>query len=316
MPVLTVIIPTFRRLEGLHLATMSVFAQTGIDAFNLIIVDNDPDGGARQTAERLHVAAPPHVHLRYVHEPDAGVANARNAAVDAADTPLIAFLDDDMTAPPDWLAGLLACRARFPAAVTFGPVSAVLPEGVIAHADYLRRFFSRLSLAPTGFTTQSWGCGNSLVDLQRLPPQRPVFDASTNETGGEDDMLFARVRRAGGQFAWCAEAPTFEHVPVSRATLTYTLRRAMSYGRGPVTMARKATPPNWFAVGGWMIVGACKFVVNGAIYAVKFLRRAPDRAEYLDRAARGFGKIFWWQDLRFYGASRLSPAPETARADD
>lgn len=307
----TVIIPTFRRPDGLNLAVRSVFAQSGCGAFDLLIVDNDPAASARNRFEQLRQSAPVTISLRYLHEPNPGVANARNCAIEAARTSLIAFLDDDQTAPPHWLARLLDAHAQFPAAVVFGPVLARLPDDVEDHQDYFRGFFSRQDDAPAGYIAKSFGCGNALLDLSRLPPQRPLFDPKTNETGGEDDTLFRRVREAQGKFVWAPDADVSEHVPADRAQLSYTLKRAMSYGAGPITQARRASPPNWPLVVGWMLVGAYKIIVNTALFIVKSAFDPAGRVVHLDRAARGLGKILWWQNLRFYGQARLeTPAAE------
>ncbi len=302
----TVVIPTFRRLDGLSAAVQSVFAQENCAPFALLIVDNDPQASAKQTIESLRAKTPASITLNYLHEPNPGVANARNCAIDAVESPLIAFLDDDQTAPPHWLARLLDAQARFPAAVIFGPVLARLPDQTVQHQAYFRDFFSRLNDEPTGYSEKSFGCGNALLDLTKLPQQRPLFDPKTNETGGEDDTLFRRVREAGGKFAWASDAEVFEHVPADRAQLSYTLKRAMSYGAGPITQARRASPPNWLAVAGWMGVGAYKIAVNIALFIVKSVFNPHNRIVHLDRAARGLGKILWWQNLRFYGEARLS----------
>ena len=60
--------------------------------------------------------------MHYVHEPAAGVANARNAGMTQATGGLIAFLDDDEEASPGWLAALIEAQRRFDADVVFGPV--------------------------------------------------------------------------------------------------------------------------------------------------------------------------------------------------
>lgn len=301
----TVIIPTFRRPDSLARAVRSVFRQSDCPPFELIVADNDPGGGARAGMLELADEAPASVTCRYLHVPEPGVANVRNAALDAASSRLIAFLDDDQSAPDGWLAAFLANARMYPAAVTFGPVDALLPSSDQPHADYLTNFFSRRPDQTTGFSDASFGCGNSLVNLDLIPPARPVFDSRTNETGGEDDLLFGRVRASNGKFAWCAQAPVFEHVPSERATLDYTLKRAIAYGQGPITMARRSTPPNWPLVAGWMVVGVYKVVINGALYVGGWLTGRPDRAHHLDRAARGLGKLIWWQSFQFYGAARL-----------
>jgi succinoglycan biosynthesis protein ExoM len=300
-PLVTVVIPSFRRPTDLSLAMDSLFAQTGAGAFHITVVDNDPSGSAMPVADAARARLPSGVTLDLVHEPDPGVANARNAAIKHVRTRLIAFLDDDQTASPDWLAQLLASHARYPAAVTFGPVQAVLPDPTVDHAGYLQQFFSRPNISASGYTNRSFGCGNSLIDLDLLPKERPLFDARTNETGGEDDFLFGRVRASGGKFAWCAEAAVFERVPASRAHLGYTLRRAIGYGQGPITSARHKSPPDWLAVMFWMGVGLAKLLGHGCRYAVGWIVREQNRAFHLDQAARGFGKLIWWVQMRFYG---------------
>ncbi|MEZ5954523.1 MAG: glycosyltransferase family 2 protein [Hyphomonas sp.] len=302
---IAVIIPTFRRNAGLEQAVRSAFAQQSCPPFEILIVDNDPDGGAKTCADKLAGEAPDTVKFSYAHEPRPGVANARNMAIDSTSARLIAFLDDDQSATPNWLSGLLSAHKLFPAAVTFGPIETQLPNVTRHHREYFSSFFARKEDRATGYLDYAYGCGNSLLDLDLLPTFRPLFDSSMNEVGGEDDILFREVKRTGGKFAWAADAWAYEHVPEDRATLSYTLKRALAYGQGPVTLARKQSPPNYLLIAFWMAVGLYKMVLNGLIFGALWLFRSEDRATYLDRAARGAGKLLWWQELRFYGAARL-----------
>ncbi len=301
-------IPTFRRPAALATAIESVLRQEGVPAFDLLVVDNDPDMSARAVFDEFCTRAPVSVRMLYVSEPRPGVSNARNAAIDNTSCRLVAFLDDDQSAAPGWLAAYLRAAASYPAAVTFGPVDTLLPDEVKAHKSYFRAFFSRTHSGGSGYCSESYGCGNSLLDLDLIPLSRPMFDAAMNETGGEDDMLFKRVREAGGRFAWCADAVANEHVPAFRATLAYTLKRSLAYGQGPITLARKRQPPNYPAIGLWMLVGLAKAASNSVLYVGKWLVRAEDRAINLDRAARGAGKLIWWVKLRFYGQTSVEAA--------
>lgn len=311
-PAVTVIIPTLRRPAGLAKAVESLFAQKdlGSRSFHILVVDNDPDGAAAGICRELAVAAPSHIHLRYVAEPEPGVANARNAGLAAAETRLIAFLDDDQSAAPGWLAGLLAFHTRCPAAVTFGPVETALPPGSGVHSAYFNAFFARTAGATSGHIDTWYGCGNSLFDLDFCPLERPVFDTKTNETGGEDDMAFSAIHEAGGRFAWCAEAPVTEHVTAARARLGYTLRRAYAYGQGPSTLAwRRRAYGRLF---GWMLVGAGQTGLFGTVSALQWVMRRPGRAHWYDRTARGLGKLFWFHAVRFYGTASLHGRPTCA----
>ena len=299
----TVMIPTQRRLDGLAVAARSVLAQLGVDftVLELVVVDNDQVPSARATVADLADQAPFPVH--YVHEPRPGVAHARNAGMARASGELIAFLDDDEEAPAGWLAALLAAQARYEADVVFGPVRARAPASVTRHRDYLERFFSREGPAQAGIIDHYYGCGDSLLRRAALPDPVAQFAVERNHIGGEDDMLFGHMRAGGARFAWEPAAWVWEDPVPDRLSLDYTIRRAFAYGQGPSAHCAAASPPDRLGVARWMAVGVVQSALFGLVAGFKWLTRAGDRADWLDRAARGLGKTLWWGPFKihFYG---------------
>jgi glycosyltransferase involved in cell wall biosynthesis len=307
---ISIIIPTQRRLEGLARAARSVFVQAGVDAatLELVVVDNDQTPSAAGVAKTLADEAP--FPVRYVHEPAAGVANARNAGMTESQGELIAFLDDDEEAPGDWLAALVSAQRRYEADVVFGPVHARADWDKVGNRLYLERFFSRLGPDESGPIDHYYGCGDSLVRRGALPdPDRP-FSAIRNHIGGEDDLLFGAMQRAGARFAWAADAWVWEDPAPERLKLRYTALRAFAYGQG--ASAHCAAAGDRLGVARWMVLGVAQALAFGAYAAVKWLLRSPSFAFSLDRAARGLGKTLWWKPfkIRFYGLA----APTVARA--
>ncbi|MEL6860500.1 MAG: glycosyltransferase family 2 protein [Pseudomonadota bacterium] len=313
---INVIVPTFNRPDGLLRAVRSLFTQSLSETgFNLIIVDNTPSATAASAIAQLRTECPSTITLITLHEPNAGVANARNTAMSAVEGNLVAFLDDDQSAPRDWLEQFLAAYNAHPAACTFGPVRTVLPQGVTQHTLYFERFFAREPDLPSGYIETSYGCGNALIDFAQIDGGAPWFDVRMNEMGGEDDLLFSRIERSGGRFAWAGAAPVFEHPPEERVTLAYTLRRAFSYGQAPLTLALKSTPKRYERVPVWMAIGAAKALWHGLQWGALTLVRHKGRAFQLDLAIRGLSKIVWWVDLKFYGVAALKRSetgPDTA----
>jgi cellulose synthase/poly-beta-1,6-N-acetylglucosamine synthase-like glycosyltransferase len=298
-------IPTQRRPVGLATAVRSTFRQRGVDParLELVIVDNDARPSAEPLVAALAAEAP--FPVRYVHEPAAGVANARNAALAAASGELIAFLDDDEEAAPGWLAALVEAQRRYGADVVFGPVQARAPQAVLRHRQYLEAFFSREGPAEAGVIAHFYGCGDSLVRRAALPHPTAPFPTNRNETGGEDDYLFAEMKRAGARFAWSPDALVFEDPVPERLTLNYTMQRAFAYGQGPSYGCASSDPPDWLGVARWMAIGLAQAGVFGLFAAFQWLRRAPHRAFALDRTMRGLGKMFFGPLFaqKFYGRS-------------
>jgi succinoglycan biosynthesis protein ExoM len=292
-------------------AVRSALAQTGLarTQLELLVVDNDETPSARAGLAAL--AATAGFPVRYVHVPESGVANARNAGVAAARGALIAFLDDDEEAPSGWLAALADAQTWFDADVVFGPVVARLPDDVTRHRGYLQRFFSRAGPAETGLLPHYFGCGDSLLRRAALPGPAP-FAASANQTGGEDDRLFRVMQAAGARFAWAPEAWVWEDPSPERLTLRYALRRAFAFGQGVTWMCARGARPNPAAVAGWMAVGLIQATLFGLAAAGAWLVGAPQRAAMLDRAARGLGKLLWGDafKIQFYGVG----APRRAGA--
>ncbi len=306
-PLLSVIMPTFDRPENLVRAVRSLFSQTCLRrmGFTLILVDNTPGHTAMASIKALRSECPDMITLISLHEPNPGVANARNAAMRAAKTDLIAFLDDDQTAPPDWLEALLEAYAQCQAIATFGPVITKLPDPDCLHADYFRHFFARDPGHDSGYIDEYYGCGNALIDFAQIPGGPPWFDTKMNETGGEDDMLFRRIKPLGKSYAWAGDAHVFEQPLESRLNLHYTLRRAFSYGQGPVTLAYLASPRRYLSMLYWICVGCVKTPLYAGLWCLLFLARKPGHVTALDQMFRGLGKIIWFIDVQSYGQSAL-----------
>ena len=310
---ISIIIPTFQRPAGLLLAARSMFKQTMLDKApcTLIIVDNDPGASAREAIETLRAEAPDTLRVIAEHEPAAGVANARNRAMDLVDTDLIAFLDDDQSAESaEWLEKLYDMYLELKPAVVFGPVSTVLPDDIAKHRDYFARFFGRVDRSKRGYIDHFHGCSNTLIDVTSMPTQRPIFDPDTNDVGGEDDLLFMAIQAKGGRFAWEPAADISEHVARKRLSLKYTLKRAFVYGQGPCTEA--LIERNYLKLVLWMAIGAGKFLLHGTRGTIGYLFKSERSAEQIDLAMRGLSKVIFWKRIPLYGAPALVPAQKSA----
>lgn len=92
----------------------------------IIIVDNDPEGGARDVVASFDFGAG--TSLRYYQESARNISLARNRAVKEAAGRWLAMIDDDEFASEDWLENLMRAAADYDADVVFGPVLPVFEE--------------------------------------------------------------------------------------------------------------------------------------------------------------------------------------------
>jgi hypothetical protein len=299
---IAVVIPTLRRPESLDRTLRSLALQQGVAALieQVVVVDNSPEGSARQVAEGWGAALP----VVFVHEPHPGVATARNAGLAVVTAPYVAFLDDDEEAPPHWLGALLATHKAFEADVTFGPWRGQAAGAPKWKRPYLDAFFSRIGPDASGLTGERYGCGNSMMTrATTLAGPRP-FDPAYDEVGGEDDRLYQALDRKGARFAWAAEAWVWEHAPAHRCRVGYTLRRAFSFGQTPTTDC--AHVGDWMGVARWMAIGTAQTAVYGLIAGVLWAVGSEGRLAMTDRAVRGLGKVIWWVTPKFYGQAEVA----------
>ena len=195
----------------------------------LIIADNDDNPSAEPLVRRL--AQTLGLDCLYVHAPARNIAVARNACLDAATAPLMAFIDDDEIATQEWLGSLLTSHRASMADVTFGPIRAVYPAqpAWLQQADMhsIRPTISKSGEIITGYTS------NVMIDRARLGERLTAcrFDPRLGRSGGEDTAFFHHLHGMGARLAFCPEALVTEIVTDNRANLIWLMKRAFRSGQ-------------------------------------------------------------------------------------
>jgi GT2 family glycosyltransferase len=106
-PQVSVVIPTYERLDVLPEVLAGLAAQDGAADVEVVVVD---DGSRDGTGDFLAGYRGP-LALTLLRQENRGPAAARNAGVFAARGDLVAFLGDDTVPEPGWLAAHLAAHA-------------------------------------------------------------------------------------------------------------------------------------------------------------------------------------------------------------
>jgi succinoglycan biosynthesis protein ExoM len=221
----TVCICTFRRpsLSSTIDSLVRQSALTNAD-IRILIIDNDSEPTARSIATEFRNRA--NMRVDYKHFPGQNISAARNAGLEAATTPWLAFVDDDEYASANWLAELIASRSG--ANAVFGPCEAIYDEGAsdwIKKGDYHSNRITESKGITTGYTS------NVLIDMTFVQRHGLQFDLELGRTGGEDTMFFHAMYRKGGVLKYAANAVVYERVVPSRLKLTWIMRRRYRVGQ-------------------------------------------------------------------------------------
>ncbi|MDE2030488.1 MAG: glycosyltransferase family 2 protein [Alphaproteobacteria bacterium] len=219
---------TFRRA---HLAqTLCSLSQLDLPRdcrIRIIVADNDETPSARDSAEKA--AHEYGLDMLYLHAPARNISVARNACLNAATAPLLAYIDDDEEALPGWLVELLKILEAEKADVALGPVRAVYGDDAPAWAR-AGDFHSTKPVWVRGKIVTGYSC-NAL--FRRLAPavKGKAFSPELGRSGGEDTAFFAAIHREGGRIAYAPSAIVTETVPASRASLRWLLARRFRSGQ-------------------------------------------------------------------------------------
>jgi succinoglycan biosynthesis protein ExoM len=279
--VVEVCILTYRRPHSLRRLLLDLgslsFRTVSAPRLGIIVVDNDPLGSARSLAESSEFRD---ISVRYVHEPNRGIPQARNKALESigAACDFIVFIDDDERPTPQWLEALIATQACYAADVVVGPVIPMFEHDV---PEWMRPAFERTPHA-TGDLLNTANAGNVLIARTSLQRVGLRFDNRLALAGGEDTLFFRRFAELGATMVWSNEAVVFETVPPSRTTLRWLLRRAFRTGSTWSTVERQLKPAPAIFIGRigrsllWMIIGCAQIaygVVKGRAVALDGARR-------------------------------------------
>jgi glycosyltransferase involved in cell wall biosynthesis len=236
------VVPSFNRAESLSGTIESLLAQDPSLPYEIIVVDNNSSDATRSVVETFGEKA--RGRLRYVFEGDQGLSVARNAGIAAAKGEIVAFVDDDAVASPNWLENLAATYRTHPDAwcvggkIVLNP-SVTLPSWFGPASKLLLGFLSHLDLGDDTirleYPCEVWGANFSVrrEALSRVG----FFDAGLGWSGkdrhlaGDESELCLRIHRAGGAIYYCGQAKVTHVIEPARLRKPYFRRRAYWQGR-------------------------------------------------------------------------------------
>ena len=205
------------------------------DCYEIIVVDNNPSDALREfvkTAQEL-----PGPEVRYVPEPRTGLHYARHAGAKAARGEILAYTEDDILVPMNWLSALMQEFEDPRVGVVGGRVllqfEADPPEWVAkldlnAYLSMFERGDEPFDVEPPGYVVANCAMRRSLLYAVGGFNPDAMGRGDTDliwQRGDGEGGLVRKVHKAGWIVRYTPRALVYHQIPVSRCTMDYMLTR-------------------------------------------------------------------------------------------
>lgn len=235
MTLVSVIIPTHNDSACIERTVLSMERQAW-DALEILVIDDGSTDETPRILERLSQSCPRLRTFRVPHK--SGAATARNVGFENARGEVLALIDGDMWAPPEWIPTLIAPLLSGEAEVTGGPdkvpPDSPLVSRCIGYSMDSLLTNAGLRLGDTKLVRYLPGTGNMAITKAALQ-RAGNFDESFHDTG-EDKEWLHRVSEAGARCLYLPEALAWHE---RRPDLLLHARKQLLSGRRRFDIVRQ-----------------------------------------------------------------------------
>lgn len=295
MKKLSIVVATYNRSQSLLRTLRSVVGQTApAEQWECVVVNNNSTDDTEAVFADF-ARENPTFDLRMVTETKQGLSNARNCGIEASVGDYIAIVDDDETLEDSFVESYIEFFDSFPTAMAAGGAVKACYES--ARPRWMSRFTEQmianpldLDIAVTLFPQNRVPAGGNMAFRREVFDRVGLFNPQLGRNGkslvgGEENDLFARLRRAGELLYFVPNAAIFHHIPDSKLTDDYFDR--LSYNVGVSKRLRAEADGE---VGKLLNSESRKQVATYLLYVLYMLVLQPLKAKYLLRMRNGIYK--------------------------
>lgn len=237
-PLISVIICTYNRADRLLLALEALTKQTlSSKEFEVLVVDNRSTDNTSVICKSFQERF---VNFRYMYEPIQGLSKARNTGWQTAQSPYIAYLDDDAIPCEEWIEAILdVFETVQPKPVSVG--GPIYPLWEVPRPDWITPVMETLFTMLDGGNTPRWfeeneyPWGANVIYRRDALEKVGGFCEQLGRKGqsllsGEETLLNATLKAQGEGFYYSPQALVLHWVPKERINPDWLVQR--SYWQG------------------------------------------------------------------------------------
>lgn len=256
---ISIIIPTFNRLDLLKRTLLSLIAQDfDKKSYEIIVADNCSYNWADKIVDEIDKGLSPKIiHLKINEQ---GVNKARNEGIKVAKGEIIAFCDDDVLVDKLWLKNIIKAHRKFPTVLAIG--GKVEPIWEIGKPSWLPKrmedYLALLNFDKSPLKNPPWLVSANLSLKRKTFEMFGSFDESLGRKKGsfmfKDEVEFLeRIKAGKGEILYLSEIKVEHFISKKRLTLKFLIRRTFWEGRSEAKvdkmMKKKLLRRNWTMLG-------------------------------------------------------------------
>jgi glucosyl-dolichyl phosphate glucuronosyltransferase len=249
---ITVLVTTRGRSTSLRRTLDSLLTPDNLRVLDwevLVVIDSDADDGSREVCEDFSTKFP--THFRFLTQDGSGKSGAVNLGIASAKGDLLAFTDDDVLVPHDYLQGIHSTFTNNSADAAQGRVILDCDGGLPSWMG--RRQLEFMSWCDYGDAVQDWThrtmYGTNMVVRTRAARAVGGFSlelgAGTVVGFAEDTEFSFRLRNAGYKFVYSPQITVRHQLPRNRMTRSFFRIRYYRLGRSQAYYVSLPDVPIW-----------------------------------------------------------------------
>ncbi len=206
--------------------------------YEVIIVDNN---STDQTAEicKAAVAKYPETTFNYFFEPNQGLSHSRNRGIRESKGTIIAFLDDDAFASPDYIFNLNQCFTSQSGVTAIG--GKIIPVYETEKPSWMSKYLLPLVAAqdmgdrPKKFMGKKFPIGANVAFRKEAFEKYGLFNTDlgrqgTKLEGGEEKDMFDRLKKDNEVILYEPAVSVQHIIPPTRVELSYIRKMGIGVG--------------------------------------------------------------------------------------